>query len=120
MANVRYVDLISFTDRDLDRFGARFVENEEIMLDLVRRELGSKSIFETVSGAQHNATVPVFLPIGSGAGSWNYGWSNRIYIHFKPSRALFDRLFAGKQINVARGKKDLRPATFEEIGWTGK
>jgi hypothetical protein len=118
MANVRHVDLISFSDEDLDRFGGTCLNNEEIMLDLVRRELSSEDIVATARAFPGNATVPVFLPVGSGR-----FWSDRrnLWLHFRPSRPLFKKLFAGKELNFARSRgTDIRPARFEEIGWQGE
>ena len=118
MANVRHVDLISFSDKDLDRFGVKCVNNEEIMLDVVRRDLGSEDVFNTVRGFAGNATVPVLLTAGSGR-----FWSDRrnLWIHFRPSRPLFKKLFEGKKLDFARGrgKTNIRPAVFKEIGWQG-
>ena len=115
MANVRHVDLLSFSDQDLDRFGGRCVDNQEIMLDVVRRDLGSGDIFATARAFAGNATVPVFLTCGSGR-----FWSDRrnLWIHFRPSRPLFKKLFEGKKLDFARqGRPNIRPATFREIGW---
>lgn len=113
------VDLIHVTDRDLDRHSVHFLDNEEIVLDLLRGRLGSLNVVETVKQFQDNQTVPLFLPWGSA----NAPWRQSDEICFKPSRQLFDRHFAGKMLDFDRWQstgKNIRPAKFEEVGWTPK
>jgi hypothetical protein len=113
------VDLIHVTEKDLDRFGVRFLENEEIMLDLLRGRLGSETICDTVRGFQDNSTVPIFLPWGSAHAPWRQSDE----ICFKPSKELFDRHFQGKMLNFDRWAstgKNLHPARWEEIGYQPK
>jgi hypothetical protein len=114
MANVRYVDLLSFSGKDLDRFGGKCIDNEEIMLDVVRRDLGSEDIVATARAFSGNATVPVFLTMGSGR-----FWNDRrnLWIHFRPSRPLFDKFFKGKALDHSARRRPSRPAKFSEIGW---
>jgi len=113
------IDLIDFSHRDLDQYGNLFLENEELMLDLVRWELGSKDIVDHVRGFVANHTVPAFLPTGSKY-MW---WTGGNEIPFKPSRALFDRHFKGKMLNynewAPRPTDRLVPAEFGKIGWQG-
>ncbi|MCX7805869.1 MAG: hypothetical protein N3A38_11860 [Planctomycetota bacterium] len=115
-AGANEVDLIFFTDRDLDKHGRAFLENEELMLDLVRWELGSQDIVNHVSGYGSNPTIPVFAPLGSRY-MWWYGGHT---IWFKPSRQLFDRHFAGKKLDYshwqAQPPEKHVPAEFEKIG----
>jgi len=110
---VNYVDVISLSDRDLDQFGGNFLENEEIMLDLMRWKVGSKNVTDTTYQWISNPSVPVFLPWGS-----RYArWIQNDEINIQPSRQLFDKHFKGKMINFDRwgpGKKV--PARFEQIG----
>ena len=113
-SRVNYVDIINFTDQDLDRWGGRFLENEEIMLDLIRWDLGSADIANTVYLFANNPSVPVFLPFGSRHQRWRQ--SDEIYI--PPSKPIFDKYFAGKELDYSRwqpGKKV--KATFQRIGW---
>ena len=111
---VRYVDLINFSDQDLDVYGGKFLENEEIMLDLIRWKLGSKNVTDTTYAFMTNASVPVFLPWGAATSRWIQ--SDEIYI--PPSRALFDKYFAGKEIDPSHwGPGPKVPARWEEIGW---
>jgi len=112
-ARVHYVDVISLTDKDLDRFGGNFLENEEIMLDLIRWKVGSKNVTDTTYQWVTNPSVPVFMPWGSRWARWV--GSDEIYV--RPSRQLFDKHFKGKMIDFSRwapGKKVL--ARFEQIG----
>ncbi|MFO7900603.1 MAG: hypothetical protein R6V58_16270 [Planctomycetota bacterium] len=116
MANVRHVDLISFSADDLDRFGGKCVDNQEIMIDVLRRDLGSEDVFATARAFPGNATVPVFLTIGS-----ERYWNDRknLWIHFKPSRELFDAFFKGKMLDHSARRQESRRAKFSEIGWQG-
>jgi hypothetical protein len=113
------VDLLHVTDRDLDWHGVKFLENEEIVLDLLRGRLGSLNIAETVRHFQDNHTVPLFLPWGSA----NAPWRQSDEICFRPSKQLFDRHMAGKMLDFDRWQstgKNIRPAKFEEVGWLPK
>jgi hypothetical protein len=111
---VKHVDLINFTDKDLDIYGSKFIDNEEIMLDLLRGKVGSKNVADTVYAFTTNTSVPIFLPWGGPYARWIQ--SDEIYI--PPSRPIFDTYFAGKELDPshwAPGPK--KPALFEEIGW---
>ena len=113
-ARVDYVDVISLTDKDLDQFGGNFLENEEIMLDLLRWKVGSKNVTDTTYQWVNNPSVPVFMPWGSRWARWV--GSDEIYI--PPSRQIFDKHFKGQMLDFshwAPGPK--RPAVFEEIGY---
>ncbi len=112
MAGVHEVDVLNFSHKDLDMFGSQFLDNEELMLDLVRWDLGSQDISENVKSLATNRTVPVFLSLGSEY-FWNAYKHCKLYV--SPSRPLFDRYFTGKTLDygVKTGKF---PATFERIG----
>ncbi|MEX0717444.1 MAG: hypothetical protein WD066_12695 [Planctomycetaceae bacterium] len=99
-------DLIDFSWQHLDQYGYEFLANEEIMLELLQGELGGGNLVENIKEHRTNATVPVFHPTGTSE------------ISFQPSRALFDKHFAGKKISIRRGR-DLveEPARWEEIGY---
>jgi hypothetical protein len=105
--DTKLFDLIDFSGRDLDRLGGGFLDNEEIMLDLLRGNLATENITKNVEDYSSNVTVPVFHPRGCGE------------IWFKPSRELFDRYFTGKMITFyfEKGPDRTRPATFKEIGY---
>lgn len=113
------VDLINVSDNDLDQHGVSVLENEEIMLDLLRGRFGSQNVAEAVRHFQDNNTVPLFLIWGSA----NAPWRQSDEICFKPSKELFDKHFAGKMIDLDRWQstgKNIRPAKFDEIGWVPK
>ena len=94
---VKSVDIINVTDKDLDKYGYNFFENEEIMLDLVRWELGAADVVDHVKDYSANATLPVFSPLGSRHGGWHgYG-----HIHLRASKTLFDRHFTGKKLDFS-------------------
>ncbi len=118
-AGTNIVDLINVTDHDLDLYGDAFFANEEIMLDLLRGDLGSANIVNTVQHFRDNKTVPLFLPFGS-ANRW---WHPNDGIFFRPSRQLFDKYFKGKKIDFDRWRstgKNIRPANFKEVGFDPK
>ncbi len=106
-AGVTEVDLISFSDRDLDRWGGRFLENEELMLDLVRWDLASADIESHTAGFTSNLTLPVYLRRG-GSGT---------KICFRPSRPFFDKYLAGKTLSSPWWRGRTEKADFAKIGW---
>ena len=112
-ARVNFVDLIYFTDQDLDRWGGRFLENEEVMLELIQLDLGGPNITNSVYEFVNNPSVPVFHPWGSR----HRRWRQNDQIFFRPSRALFDKYFKGKQLHYRWGPRTTLPAKFESIGW---
>ncbi|MCG3181512.1 MAG: hypothetical protein BIFFINMI_03908 [Phycisphaerae bacterium] len=98
------VDLIDFApDRDSDKYGYPLLDNEEIMLDLLRGRLDSPTITDHLKDWTTNATLPVFHREGA--------------VYFQPSMPLFKRFFEGKTLYHHR-IGDV-PARFEEIGWKG-
>jgi hypothetical protein len=115
-AGVSQADLIHFSDATLDQFGGMLLDNEEIVLDLLGGNVGSKNVVEAVRQFANNTTVPVFVPAGSAYDYWRGGDE----ICFAPSRALFDRHFAGKKLDYSRWApsppEKLVPADFEKIG----
>ncbi len=106
-AGARGVDLINFSDKNLDTWGGRFLENEELMLDLVRWELDSVDIGRHVTGFAGNRTLPVYLRRG--------GHGTRIC--FRPSRAFFDKYMAGKTLSSPWWRGRTEKADFAKIGW---
>lgn len=109
-----HCDLIDFSSDDFDKYGINILDNEEVLLELLRGDTGGKNICETVVGFANNRTVPVFLSFGSSNG--RYTSSDRIC--FPPSQELFDRHFEGKKLTFyfEKGPNRTRPATFKEIG----
>ncbi len=110
LANVHYLDLLSITDKDLDKHGYIFLKNEEIMVELLRGQLGFHEgmanhgpfLADHLSGQGKNLTLPVF----SGSGGVSIG--------LRPSRHLFKRYFEGKTLQSYDGKF---PAKWEQIGY---
>jgi hypothetical protein len=114
------VDIVNFSDKDTDQWGGPLLANEEVMLDLLRWHLGSKAVAEQVRDAEHNQSLPMFIPLGSGHMWWT-GGSN---LCFRPSRQLFDRHFTGKMLDPSEWRSSPPeqhvPAKFEEIGFEKK
>ena len=65
LAAPKALDLLSFTDKDLDNSGGAFLENEEIMVGLGRWHFGAADIAAHVKDCENNITLPVFTPLGS-------------------------------------------------------
>lgn len=83
----RTIDLISFAYSDMDAYGSRFLENEELMLSLIRMDFDAENIADHVQGSASNPTVPVFRcrkPYASGR------------FRVQPTRHQFQKYFAGK------------------------
>jgi hypothetical protein len=116
-ARAKSVDILNVSDKQLDKYGYNFFENEEIMLDLVRYELGSADIADHVKGYGANLTLPVFTPLGSEHMWWTGGQN----IHFRPSKPLFDRFFAGKKLDFSAWQESPPEkrvlADFRKIGY---
>jgi hypothetical protein len=111
LAGTKTVDLIDFSDQNLDNYGYSFLDNEEIMVDLLRWGLGSKNVAEHVKGAPNNPTLPLFHPWGSRFAPYVRG--DGIYI--RPSRELFNRHFEGKTLDFGKWDKGKKLANFEEV-----
>ena len=107
------VDFLNFTDKDLDKFGGKFLENEEIMLDILRGELSSQDIADHIRDSDRNLTLPVFMNWGSPWASHRNG--DNIFI--KPSQHLFKRYLEGKTLNFGERNGGAKPANFDEIGY---
>ncbi len=99
-----FAELIDVDDKDLDSYGQKFMENEEIMLDLVRWEIGSRDVFQHTKNFSSNRTVPVLL-IHEGSKP----------ILFRPSKILFDRHLAGKVLDYGKKQGGKRKASFEQL-----
>jgi hypothetical protein len=116
-AGAKRVDIINVTDEDLDSHGSKIFENEEVMLDLLRWQLGSRDIVAHTQNFAGNHTLPVYLPWGSPFQRWR--GSNGIF--FRPSRQLFDRHFKGRKLDYARWRASPPekhvPAKFDSIGY---
>jgi hypothetical protein len=108
MSGTYRCDLIDFSDKDLDAFSGNFLENEEIMLELVQMKFNGPNLAQHLQGYGDNLTLPLFHAAPPG-----------IY-HIPPSRFYFDKFFAGKNIGYYNDPKTQKPAKFEEIGFTPK
>ena len=107
LAGTNRYDLIDFTYKDMDKFGRPLLGNEEIMLELLAFRFGGANVVDHVSGHADNLTVPVYHPSGTPT------------IYFRPSRAMFDKHFAGKTLKFLRREGGPRRAKWEEIGYKG-
>ncbi|MFO7900787.1 MAG: hypothetical protein R6V58_17220 [Planctomycetota bacterium] len=96
----RTITLLSFSHKDLDRHGRRFVDNEEAMLSLLRLKFQAGSICDHTTTFTNNLTVPV------SRGRYPYA-STRFRI--KPTKALFKKYYHGRPVSqggdVPDGKK---------------
>jgi hypothetical protein len=99
-SRAKSVDIINITDKDLDRYGYGFFENEEIMLDLVQWDIGSSDVAEHLKDYGANQTLPAFTPFGSKHMWWIGYDGNAVYL--PPSKQLFDRYFPGKKLDFAQ------------------
>lgn len=104
-AATRTYDLIDFSDKDMDKYGHDFLGNEEIMLELLSLRTGGANIVDHVSGHADNLTLPVYHPTGTPE------------IYFRPSRAMFDKYFAGKTLKFDQRDGGERPANWDDIGY---
>lgn len=106
--------LLDVSDANMDQLSQLFFENEEIMLELARLDIGGPNVAANV---RRNETEPNFLPLGSRAMWWMGG--SRLW--FPPSKPLFDRYFAGKKLDYSQWQASppdkLVPARYENIGW---
>ncbi len=110
------IDLINFSDKDMDSIGGAVLSNEEVMLDLAHMRFSSPTIAALVKDSENNQTLPAFTPLGS-----RFMWFTGSHtVSFKPSRALFDKYFAGKMLDYAEWQPSPPEkhvlAKFEEIG----
>ncbi len=104
MAATKEYDLIDLSSKNLDKHGFAFIENEEIMLELLRFQLSGGDLMATIRQHPKNMTVPVYHPNGIPA------------ITFRPSRALFERHFKGKTLLFDKRRGGPRTANYKEIG----
>ena len=104
--NTREFDVVDVSDQNLDAYGANFLENEEIMLELEQRQLDGPNIRQHLGGYIANLTLPLFH-------------INPPAMFFPPSRYYFDKLFTGKTLATPQwaAPDKVVPAKFEEIGW---
>ena len=109
-----FVDILSVTDKDLDKYGAPFFENEEIMLEVIQGKFHEGNIADHVKEWSNNLTVPVFHNLGSAKRPWTAGNS----IFFRPSQAIFKKFFEGKTLDFVDNKgSHPKPANFDEVGF---
>jgi hypothetical protein len=103
-AGTKEYDLIDFSSKDLDRYGFEFLQNEEIMLELLRLQMNGGDLTATTKGHADNLTVPVYHPRGIAE------------IYFRPSKNLFDKYMKGKMLNFGEKRGGSRKADFKAIG----
>jgi len=102
-AKTHKVDLIDIAPgRDLDAYGFPLLDNEEVVVDLLRWDLKSPWVAKTVQGWSKNKTLPA-LHAGGG-------------IYFKPCREYFDKFFKGKKLKTHN--HGMVPASWKALGWT--
>jgi len=117
-AGVDFGDILSLSHADLDQFGGKFLENEEVMLGIVRGDLRVQAIVDAVKNGIRNNTVPLLIAPGFGP---YQGWSHhRVSFWFPPSRPLFDRYFKGKTLVPRHKDRKSFPARWEDIGYQPK
>jgi hypothetical protein len=118
-AGARTIDFINVTDKDLDRYGSKFFENEEIMLEVVQGKFNEDNIAANVREWPHNLTVPVFHNWGSG--SKEAPWRSGGEVLFRPSQAMFKKYFDGKTLEMYINRQVVKKTvTFDEIGFKDK
>jgi hypothetical protein len=111
----KYVDMLSITDKDLDKYGAPFFENEEVMLELIQEKFDEANIADNALDWGNNLTIPVFHNWGS-ASPKRHGWLGNT-IFFRPSQHFFKKYFEGKTLDFVDNKgSHPKPANFDEIG----
>lgn len=102
----KYLHLIIVTDKQLGKHGSRLVDNEEVMLDLLRGDLGSRDMVAHVGGLIH-------------FGSPHRRWTRSDMIMFPPSRDIFDKYLKGKRLFSNHKDKKGYAADFNKVGWKG-
>lgn len=118
-AGAKSIDFINITDKDLDRYGNKFFENEEIMLEIVQGKFNEDNIAANVREWPNNLTVPVFLNWGTG--SKEAPWRSGGEVLFRPSQALFKKYFEGKTLEMYINRQVVKKTvTFDEIGFKDK
>jgi hypothetical protein len=105
-------DILDFSSENLDNWGGRFLENEEIMLEIARWRLAGSNIAAHTQNYPNNPTLPVYIPRSRS------DLFDGVYFYVTPSRPLFDRYFQGKELDYRPwGKEPPAPADFNRIGW---
>lgn len=93
--------LIHVSGENLDRYGARFIDNEEAMADLLQVAINGPHVR---ANCGFGSTSQLFRFENGGCG-----------IMFRPSKDHFDKYFAGKTLNFGKGVK--RKADFKKDGY---
>ena len=119
-SHVKYTDLIFISGNQMDKYGYGFIENEEILVDLLLGHLGLDARdpatygpfwSDHLRGMQENPTLPLIHQ------------GSRAAVMLAPSPALFKKHLEGKTLDwtgtyifalKSRGKK---LADFDEVGW---
>ncbi len=113
----RKCEILSFSGGDYDNLGGMLLDNDEIMQELLRLKFWDYNFINAAQDFESNLTVPVVSDGGSPY--QNYGTGGRV-IAFKPSKAIFDKHFAGKKIDYdvwQSSGKNIVDADFNKIGF---
>lgn len=103
-AGTRTTDLLYFSDKQMDKYGYAFLENEELMVRLLRWDLGSGTVSDHLKGWTEDPLLPVLR--GSCA------------VWFQPSEALFKKHLEGKTLTFTPpGRTVTRVASFDLDGY---
>jgi hypothetical protein len=100
--------LIDVSGENLDRYGARFIANEEAMADLLQMRINGGHVR---ANCGFGNTSQLFRFLNGGC-----------EVMFRPSRHYFDKYFKGKTVNydLGFGKRDKRKADFKKDGYHGE
>jgi len=113
----RKCEILSFSGGDYDNLGGLLLDNDEIMQELLRLKFWDYNLITASQDFESNLTVPVISDGGSPY--QKYGSGGRV-ITFKPSKAIFDKHFAGKKIDYdiwQSSGKNIVDADFSKIGF---
>jgi len=119
-SRVKHTDLMNISGKQMDKYGYGFIENEEIMVDLLLGHLGLEARepasygpfwSDHLRGMQENPTLPLIHQ------------GSRAAVMLAPSPALFKKHLEGKTldwtgaINLAIKARGKKLADFDEVGW---
>ena len=99
-----FFELLEFSAQNLDQEGRSVLDNEELLLDLMRGDLGSPRICGLVGGFWQKNRVPVYRPVGR----WGAIYVLPSHFHYmrffdgKPREMLFDGKTEGQDRWVRR------------------
>lgn len=103
-SNTQKLDMIDVSDKNLDLSNLPILENEEIMLELMQLQFNGPNLRNNMEGYVSNLVLPLLRNRQQAA-------------IFKPSRPIFDKIYAGQSIDFNQRNGGKRAADFNEIGW---